>query len=124
MSVSVVASPQPRWKARNANVLAGFFMRQFLYGLKPPGIPAVSMLGPVVRKGDVVTDFELPDETGAPRRLSGLLADGPVVLFFYTSGASSNWLNAMSTSGRPMLGASVTAAWPYSFPTPHATRAK
>jgi peroxiredoxin Q/BCP len=36
-----------------------------------------------VRKGDVVTDFELPDETGAPRRLSGLLADGPVVLFFY-----------------------------------------
>src|SRR5258706_1564082 len=58
-------------------------MRQFLYGLKPPGIPAVSMLGPVVRKGDVVTDFELPDETGAPRRLSGLLADGPVVLFFY-----------------------------------------
>jgi peroxiredoxin len=41
------------------------------------------MLGPVVRKGDVVTDFELPDETGAPRRLSGLLADGPVVLFFY-----------------------------------------
>src|SRR5258707_14679618 len=50
-------------------------MRQFLYGLKPPGIPAVSMLGPVVRKGDVGTDFELPDETGAPRRLSGLLAD-------------------------------------------------
>ena len=27
----------------------------------------VSMLGPVVRKGDVVTDFELPDEIGAPR---------------------------------------------------------
>src|SRR5258708_4617194 len=88
MSVSVVASPQPRWKARNANVLAGFFMRQFLYGLKPPGIPAVSMLGPVVRKGDVVTDFELPDETGAPRRLSGLLADGPVVLFFYPAAMS------------------------------------
>jgi peroxiredoxin Q/BCP len=33
--------------------------------------------------GDVVDDFELPDETGAPRRLSGLLATGPVVLFFY-----------------------------------------
>ena len=56
--------------------------------LKPLGIPAVSMLGPVVRKGDVVTDFELPDETGAPRRLSGLLADGPVVLFFYPAAMS------------------------------------
>ena len=33
--------------------------------------------------GDVVDDFELPDETGTPRRLSALLADGPVVLFFY-----------------------------------------
>ncbi len=33
--------------------------------------------------GDVVDDFELPDETGTPRRLSTLLADGPVVLFFY-----------------------------------------
>lgn len=37
------------------------------------------MLGP----GDVVEDFELPDQTGTPRRLSQLLADGPVVLFFY-----------------------------------------
>ena len=33
--------------------------------------------------GDVVDDFELPDETGTPRKLSELLADGPVVLFFY-----------------------------------------
>ncbi|WP_308194369.1 peroxiredoxin [Micromonospora salmantinae] len=33
--------------------------------------------------GDVVQDFELPDETGTPRRLSELLAAGPVVLFFY-----------------------------------------
>jgi len=33
--------------------------------------------------GDVVDDFELPDETGTVRTLSGLLADGPVVLFFY-----------------------------------------
>lgn len=36
-----------------------------------------------MRKGDVVTDFELPDETGTPRRLSDFLANGPVVLFFY-----------------------------------------
>ncbi len=35
--------------------------------------------------GDVVDDFELPDETGTPRKLSDLLANGPVVLFFYPS---------------------------------------
>jgi len=34
-------------------------------------------------KGDLVDDFELPDETGAPRKLSEFLASGPVVLFFY-----------------------------------------
>jgi thioredoxin-dependent peroxiredoxin len=33
--------------------------------------------------GDVVEDFELPDETGTTRRLSDFLAKGPVVLFFY-----------------------------------------
>ena len=33
--------------------------------------------------GDVVEDFELTDEQGVPRKLSALLADGPVVLFFY-----------------------------------------
>ena len=33
--------------------------------------------------GDVVPDFELPDENGTPRKLSDELAKGPVVLFFY-----------------------------------------
>ncbi|WP_274703366.1 peroxiredoxin [Micromonospora sp. S4605] len=33
--------------------------------------------------GDVVADFALPDQTGTVRRLSELLAAGPVVLFFY-----------------------------------------
>jgi thioredoxin-dependent peroxiredoxin len=33
--------------------------------------------------GDVVPDFELPDQDGAPRRLSTLMAGGPLVLFFY-----------------------------------------
>lgn len=33
--------------------------------------------------GDVVPDFELPDETGTKRKLSELLAGGPVVLFFF-----------------------------------------
>ena len=36
-----------------------------------------------MQPGDEVPDFELPDQTGTPRRLSSLLADGPVVLFFY-----------------------------------------
>jgi len=33
--------------------------------------------------GDIVEDFELPDQDGKPQQLSRLLADGPVVLFFY-----------------------------------------
>jgi peroxiredoxin Q/BCP len=33
--------------------------------------------------GDVVADFELPDQDGTPRKLSGFLESGPVVLFFY-----------------------------------------
>lgn len=36
-----------------------------------------------MQAGDLIPDFELPDQTGTPRRLSTLLADGPVVLFFY-----------------------------------------
>ena len=36
-----------------------------------------------MREGDIVDDFELPDQDGRMRSLSGLLADGPVVLFFY-----------------------------------------
>jgi peroxiredoxin Q/BCP len=36
-----------------------------------------------MKPGDLVDDFELPDQTGTPRRLSDLLSTGPVVLFFY-----------------------------------------
>jgi thioredoxin-dependent peroxiredoxin len=36
-----------------------------------------------MREGDLVPDFELPDQTGTQRSLSKLLVDGPVVLFFY-----------------------------------------
>ncbi|MFJ9736221.1 peroxiredoxin [Streptomyces sp. NPDC101171] len=36
-----------------------------------------------VEVGDKAEDFALPDETGTVRRLTELLADGPVVLFFY-----------------------------------------
>jgi peroxiredoxin Q/BCP len=37
----------------------------------------------VLSTGEQAPDFELPDQTGTPVRLSTLLADGPVVLFFY-----------------------------------------
>ncbi|MGH3927852.1 MAG: redoxin domain-containing protein, partial [Pseudonocardiaceae bacterium] len=36
-----------------------------------------------MQPGDHAPDFELPDETGQPRRLSEMLRTGPVVLFFY-----------------------------------------
>ncbi|MGV4988363.1 peroxiredoxin [Streptomyces sp. NRAIS4] len=36
-----------------------------------------------IEVGDKAEDFALPDETGTVRRLTELLADGPVVLFFY-----------------------------------------
>lgn len=36
-----------------------------------------------MKTGDTVAEFTLPDQTGTPRSLTGLLADGPVVLFFY-----------------------------------------
>ncbi|MEV5607578.1 peroxiredoxin [Streptomyces sp. NPDC052225] len=38
---------------------------------------------PRIRVGSVVEDFTLPDETGTPTSLSSLLAEGPVVVFFY-----------------------------------------
>jgi peroxiredoxin Q/BCP len=38
--------------------------------------------------GDQIDDFELPDETGTPRRLSEMLRAGPVVLFFYPIASS------------------------------------
>lgn len=36
-----------------------------------------------MKPGDRVPEFELPDQTGTPRSLTSLLANGPVVLFFY-----------------------------------------
>ncbi|MEU5964537.1 peroxiredoxin [Micromonospora parva] len=57
--------------------------------------------------GDVVQDFELPDETGTPRRLSEFLANGPVVLFFYP-GAMTRGCTAESCHFRD-LAAEFTA---------------
>ncbi|MFG2780633.1 peroxiredoxin [Streptomyces prunicolor] len=39
--------------------------------------------------GDKVEDFTLPDETGVERSLTELLAEGPVVLFFYPAALSA-----------------------------------
>ncbi len=36
-----------------------------------------------MKRGDQVPEFELPDQTGTVRSLTALLADGPIVLFFY-----------------------------------------
>jgi peroxiredoxin Q/BCP len=36
-----------------------------------------------MKRGDRVAEFELPDQTGTVRTLTSLLADGPMVLFFY-----------------------------------------
>jgi peroxiredoxin Q/BCP len=36
-----------------------------------------------MKRGDQVSEFELPDQTGTVRSLTELLADGPIVLFFY-----------------------------------------
>lgn len=59
-----------------------------MYGAAEPIGPAlVGRLG-TVDKGDRVADFELPDEAGAPRRLSEFLAFGPVVVFFYPAAMS------------------------------------
>jgi thioredoxin-dependent peroxiredoxin len=44
---------------------------------------------PVVQVGDLVPDFELDDQTGATRKLSDLVADGPIVLFFYPAAMSA-----------------------------------
>lgn len=41
-----------------------------------------------MKAGDIAPDFELADDTGTRRTLSALLADGPVVLFFYPLASS------------------------------------
>jgi thioredoxin-dependent peroxiredoxin len=38
--------------------------------------------------GDVVDDFELLDQDGTPRRLTTMLTDGPIALFFYPAAMS------------------------------------
>jgi peroxiredoxin Q/BCP len=42
-----------------------------------------------MKTGDKAPLFELPDETGTPRKLADFLANGPVVLFFYPAAMTS-----------------------------------
>ncbi|HZU47387.1 MAG TPA: peroxiredoxin [Mycobacterium sp.] len=42
-----------------------------------------------MKPGDTAPNFELPDQDGKPRSLSTLLADGPVVLFFYPAAGTA-----------------------------------
>jgi peroxiredoxin Q/BCP len=48
-----------------------------------------------MRPDDVAPDFELPDQFGVPRRLSTLLADGRVALFFYPVASSGGCTTEM-----------------------------
>jgi peroxiredoxin Q/BCP len=48
-----------------------------------------------MRPNDVAPDFELPDQFGLPRRLSTMLADGPVALFFYPVASSGGCTTEM-----------------------------
>jgi peroxiredoxin Q/BCP len=40
-------------------------------------------MGKTPAAGEVALEFELLDSTGAPRRLSELISQGPLVLLFY-----------------------------------------
>jgi thioredoxin-dependent peroxiredoxin len=42
-----------------------------------------------MKRGDVVDEFELPDQSGTKRALSDLLTGGPVVLFFYPAAGTA-----------------------------------
>ena len=42
-----------------------------------------------MKPGDVAPDFSLPDQDGTERKLSALLENGPVVLFFYPAAMTS-----------------------------------
>ncbi|GGM68474.1 peroxiredoxin [Lentzea pudingi] len=42
-----------------------------------------------MKPGDLAPDFSLPDQDGTERKLSELLGNGPVVLFFYPAAMTS-----------------------------------
>jgi thioredoxin-dependent peroxiredoxin len=54
-------------------------------------IPLLAMLlgSAALKVGDKAPDFTLPDTEGGPVRLSGLLAQGPVILAFFPKAFTS-----------------------------------
>jgi len=48
-----------------------------------------------MKPSDVAPDFELPDQFGVPRRLSTMLQNGPVALFFYPVASSGGCTTEM-----------------------------
>ena len=72
-----------------------------------------------MEKGDLVADFELPDETGTGRRLTDFLARGPLILFFYPAAGSAgcsmesrhfrNLAQDFSAQGAQVVGISTDA---------------
>ena len=44
-----------------------------------------------MKPGDLAPDFSLPDQDGTERKLSDLLNDGPVVLFFYPAAMTAGY---------------------------------
>lgn len=56
-----------------------------------------------MKAGDHAPQFELPDQTGTVRSLDALLADGPVVLFFYP-GANTPVCTAEACHFRDLAG--------------------
>jgi peroxiredoxin Q/BCP len=73
----------------------------------------------VLAPGDIAPDFALPDQSGTVIRLSEMLPNGPVVLFFYpaamTTGCTAEACNfrdlaaEFSQAGAQRLGISVDA---------------
>ncbi|MET9633734.1 peroxiredoxin [Lentzea sp. NPDC006480] len=61
-----------------------------------------------MKPGDLAPDFTLPDQDGADRKLSELLENGPVVLFFYPAAMTAG-CTAQSCHFRD-LAAEFTAA--------------
>jgi thioredoxin-dependent peroxiredoxin len=60
-----------------------------------------------MHQGELAPDFTLPDQNGVERTLSTLLANGPVVLFFYPAALSA--VCTKQSCGFRDLGAQFTA---------------
>src|SRR3984957_196233 len=72
-------SPRATWWWRCSRFLAPNNPPRPVPGDRLPARRSVTLM----KRGEVVAEFELPDQTGTVRSLTELLANGPIVLFFY-----------------------------------------